>query len=383
MHRRSIELSIKRVLVLSPWGLSGGYSGPLTLLDRLCTSLSRRGIEIDVAHRDRGIERRPDWVNKTFALGDIGPFNRKNQILWGIAARRLLRARADDYDLIHLHGFYLPNQLAMLGYRSSRPVTALPVLEGGDLGVPVDSRRRRHGKALGVRLALRHVDSALALSEGISDELEELGFAPDATALIGNPASTSSFEVGRERTAKHDPLVVGFVGKVGGFKNPALLLKAVAILREAGDDVRALFVGPIENDSTRADLENLVAKAGLTGSVEFTGYVENVADYLARMDVFVLPSSREGLPGALCEAMAAGLPCVVSDVGSMGAHVRAAEAGTVVDLQPSSIAEGIRGVTADRWHELSLASGRYARSHFSADAITNRYLQINQETVLA
>lgn len=361
----------KRILVLSPWGLGGGYSGPLTLLDRLCSALSARGTRVDVAYRDRGEEIAPPWVSNAISLGDFARFGRPEQIRWGLAARRLLRAQAQDYDAIHLHGFYLANQVAVLGMNPKTRVIAMPVLDGGDLP---DASSRQSVKAIVARRALASVADGLALSDGIRADFVGLGMPEARVHRVGNPADDGAFRVGRGRSQRHESPVIGFVGKVGGFKNPDVLLKALASLRGHRGDISALFVGPFENEDTRLRLESLVAELDLHGTVEFTGFTREVSDYLAQMDVFVLPSSREGLPGALCEAMAAGLPCVVSPAGSMGFHVQAAGAGLVVDVDEKSVAAGIEKALSPSWKALSHKAHNYAVDHFSADAIASTYL---------
>lgn len=362
-----------RVLVLSPWGLGGGYSGPLTLLDRLGAALTEAGATIDVAYRDRGSETAPSWVRDSIRLGTGGAFDRREQLRWARDARRLLSEKGDEYDIVHLHGFYLANQLAAWGFRGSATVVALPVLEGGDLGNASDTRR--HGlKMLGLRLAARSVRHGFALSDRIAHDLTALGVPAASVTLIGNPADSAAFRVGAARTAQHSSPMIGFVGKVGGFKNPELVVDAIASMRASGLDARGLIVGPFENDGVREKLEQLVKHHQLAQSVMFTGFTRQVADKLALMDVFVLPSDKEGLPGALCEAMASGLPCVVTDVGSMATHVRAAECGAVVQAEATSVLSGIYNALGDNWTVASRRSHHYAKENFSAQAIAKTYL---------
>jgi glycosyltransferase involved in cell wall biosynthesis len=61
-------------------------------------------------------------------------------------------------------------------------------------------------------------------------------------------------------------------------------------------------------------LEHLCTQAGLSGQVRFLGYREDIPDILAAADLFVFPSLYEGLPGAVLEAMALGLPIVAFDI---------------------------------------------------------------------
>ena len=62
-------------------------------------------------------------------------------------------------------------------------------------------------------------------------------------------------------------------------------------------------------------LKKLCCSLGLAESVEFTGMIRNVTEYLRNADLFVLPSRTEGLSNALLEAMSYGLPCIATKVG--------------------------------------------------------------------
>lgn len=124
-----------------------------------------------------------------------------------------------------------------------------------------------------------------------------------------------------------------FVGRVGRGKRPMLILDAVAALRKRGHAARAVFIGPFEDDAFEQEFRRLSLDLGLNDYLTITGHVAKVHPYLlSDASLFVLPSAQEGLPGALVEALAAGLPCAVTDVGSMGEVVRAARAGTSSNL---------------------------------------------------
>lgn len=108
---------------------------------------------------------------------------------------------------------------------------------------------------------------------------------------------------------------------VGSFdsmiKGPDVLLSAVQICVRRGVDISLTVVGG------GALLDNLKAYAhalGVADRVTFTGYVTSasqVREYLDSADIFVLASRTEGVPRALLEAMARGLPCIASDVGGI------------------------------------------------------------------
>jgi glycosyltransferase involved in cell wall biosynthesis len=95
-------------------------------------------------------------------------------------------------------------------------------------------------------------------------------------------------------------------------KATPLLVQTFAELAAGDQQLRLLMVG------TGADRRRCEQLAGqVPGQVEFTGFRTDVPDQLARADAFVLPSLNENLPLALMEAMAAGLPCIATEVGGV------------------------------------------------------------------
>lgn len=105
-------------------------------------------------------------------------------------------------------------------------------------------------------------------------------------------------------------LVLGHIGRMVPVKNQAFLLYLLPLLLEQNPDVRLLLIGDGED---RPILEGKIQELGIRNQVIFTGSVFYTADYLSAMDVFLFPSLFEGMPLALLEAQANGLPCVVSD----------------------------------------------------------------------
>jgi glycosyltransferase involved in cell wall biosynthesis len=102
-----------------------------------------------------------------------------------------------------------------------------------------------------------------------------------------------------------------FTGRLHPQKNLPMLLDAWSEVSRHSP-ANLILVGP-GND--RQTLTERAAALGLTDRVQFTGAVDNPADYLRAADIFVLPSVAEGMSNSLLEAMATGLPCVVSGIG--------------------------------------------------------------------
>jgi glycosyltransferase involved in cell wall biosynthesis len=114
------------------------------------------------------------------------------------------------------------------------------------------------------------------------------------------------------------PFTVVTVGSLAQlYKAPDVLIEAAARCVQAGLDVRLVLVG---DGRHRPELEALAAARGLAARVTFTGQLtagDAVRARLDQADLFALPSRTEGLPRALIEAMARGLPCIGSAVGGI------------------------------------------------------------------
>ncbi|MGH7385585.1 MAG: glycosyltransferase [Candidatus Rokuibacteriota bacterium] len=122
----------------------------------------------------------------------------------------------------------------------------------------------------------------------------------------------------RPRRAPRDPVTVIMVGSLGQlYKAPDVLIDAVGRCVSGGLPLRLVVVG---DGRHRATLEARAEALGLAGRARFVGALTSldaVVEQLDRADLFVLPSRQEGLPRAMVEAMARGLPCIGSTVGGI------------------------------------------------------------------
>lgn len=123
------------------------------------------------------------------------------------------------------------------------------------------------------------------------------------------------------------------VGRLAPPKDHAGLIQAFAVSYAKRPDLRLWIVG---DGILRAQLEERVAELKLNEAVRFWGSRSNVGDFLAAADAFTLISFSEGLPVSQLEAMAAGLPLVVSHAGAMPELVHQANCGWVVPVNDSA-----------------------------------------------
>jgi glycosyltransferase involved in cell wall biosynthesis len=129
-----------------------------------------------------------------------------------------------------------------------------------------------------------------------------------------------------------DAPVVGFVGRLVAEKGVRELLQAARSVLERVPRTRFLLIGPVDTEKPDA-LTPAVARAyGVEAACVFPGMREDMPELYGLMDVFVLPSHREGFPRALMEASAMGVPCVATDVRGCREAVEPGRNGALVPL---------------------------------------------------
>jgi phosphatidylinositol alpha-1,6-mannosyltransferase len=155
------------------------------------------------------------------------------------------------------------------------------------------------------------------------------------------------------------------------YKGIDVLLEAIASLKQRNVPCSFDLVG---DGAQRPELERKAVELGIRDSVTLAGQLSDaraIREHLDRADLFILPSLTEGLPRALIEAMARGLPCVASSVGGVTELLSASD--VVPPGDPQKLADKILGIGRDPEH-LARASAANLRiaSEFSTEATQMR-----------
>ncbi|MCX5638738.1 MAG: glycosyltransferase family 4 protein, partial [Planctomycetota bacterium] len=111
-----------------------------------------------------------------------------------------------------------------------------------------------------------------------------------------------------------DAFVFGTIGRLAPTKGLPYLIEAFAKVKQQMPSAQLVLVG---DGRLRNELEQRAAKTLCADSIHFLGHRNNTPELLRAMDVFVLPSIAEGMPRAILEAMAGGVPCVATGVGGI------------------------------------------------------------------
>lgn len=254
------------------------------------------------------------------------------------AVRRLLMRFHPD--VVHTHG-YRPDLLHAPTARR--------------LGIPTVSTQhgtcRLGGKAALYewmdRRALRRFQAVVAVSSPIAELLVREGVPPERVHLVPN-GWTGNVAFLPRREARHalglpcEGRIIGFVGRLIPVKGPDVFAEAFLRLRD--DQARGVMVG---DGSERASIEEMLRAAGRRDRLLLAGHRDCAAALLKAFDLFVLSSRSEGTPIVLFEAMAAGVPTVVTAVGGVPDVVSERESRIVPPDDPAALATAVQEALAD------------------------------------
>lgn len=207
------------------------------------------------------------------------------------------------------------------------------------------------------RLTARLADVVTTNSEaGMAYWQSALKLPSSRMRLIYNGVDTEVFS---PRPRSGAPLVIGNLSRLHVAHDHGTLLRALAGLRSAGVDWTCVVAG---DGPEREALARQAAALRLGDRVRFIGHVTDPVGFLHGLDIYVQPSISAGLPNAVLEAMACGLPCVATDVGGTAELVLDGRTGYLVAARdPATIAARLGQLLADPGLRTRMAAAGRAR----------------------
>ena len=275
------------------------------------------------------------------------------------AVRRWLRAHAVDVVNTHSSTDTWVTALACLALRK-----APPLVRTRHISTPI-------GNTPASRWLYQHAAAHIVTTgEPLRQQLiTENHYDPARITSVPSGIDTGHFVPGDRSAARHalglagDDRIIGTVASLIPWKGHQYLLQAFAQLPDTS--LRLVIVGD-GTPELRAGMAQQIDSLGLSGRVVMAGYREDVRPWLQAMDIFVLASyGSEGLPQALMQAMACGLPVVATTVGSM---TEAVEDGHTGILVPPAEVVPLRQAMARLLDDVDLRYALGARATAAAQA---------------
>lgn len=293
---------------------------------------------------------------------------------------------------------WIPTWLARL--KGMHPVVQMNLLGSDDPGAIVE-RMRRGNIIVGLKLKTFHLaEAVIGLSTALTNSYRSVGLNPAKILRIPNGVDLQTFRPiksdGRVALRKDlgfrvDRRYILFVGDALYRKGIDVLIKAFIRVTRQFDDVELIIIGRhkggyqtdfmvLKNKQLVDGLKGELSRVGLASRVHWVGLVDNVDKYLQAVDIFCFPTRREGLPNVVAEAMALGLPVVLSRVeGITTDFFKSVDEGVLVTgYDPDDYASVFTKLLNNP--SMAKAMGNAARlrvvSDFDLVHITRRYAQL-------
>lgn len=381
--RRPAELGARRPIRVLHFLTGFGLGGSERQVVRLVGGLARSGLEVHLACFRKEGPLLQEVAGHPCEEFPIASFRRPVAIARQIAFARHLRRH--DFDVVHATGLHANVFVVPAARLVGVPAVIASIRDLGDPWTPLERRVQR--------AACRFAHETLVNSQAVAARLEQEGYDPSALTVIHNAVAPPPAIVPPPSAAAYDPLheelgvppgapVVGVVARMVRVKGIQYFLEAAARLAPRFPSARFVLVGgpipgsEIRNGSTYEDeLRRLVEARGLQDRVIFAGDRTDAERLLRRFTVFVLPSLSEGLPNALLEALAAGVPAVATRVGGSPEIVEDGLSGLLVPPRDAGgLAHAIGRLLADPRlaRRLGRAGAARAATRFTESMLVER-----------
>lgn len=186
--------------------------------------------------------------------------------------------------------------------------------------------------------------------------------------------------------ARFDGPLVVTAGRISAEKGVDVLLEAACTLVESVPGARVRVFGDVQPgwEEYHSNLLERIQSTGLGDRFELAGFVDRPSDEWSAASVYVQPSRREGLPLAVIEAMATGLPVVATDVGGLPELVEDGVSGVLVPPDnPQALAKGIADLLndPDRCRRLGQAGRQRVEQLYSTETMVDSLMDIYREVL--
>lgn len=291
--------------------------------------------------------------------------------------------RRHDPDIIHVHNrFFFTSFMIAIWKLFQRD--KVPVVTTFHLG-PIDDIdgaagyiARLYERLIG-RLLLRTSDAVIAVSDAVAAHARSLD-ASTVPRVVPNGVDPQEFTPARTGSDDRGKRIL-FVGRLIQNKGPHVLIEALPEVLSAHPDITVEIVG---TGPMADELQARTAELDLDHVVHFRGYVNSVAARMRDADIFCRPSFSEGMPLTLLEAMASGLPAVVTPVAGVPEVVTDGETGILIEQDnPQELARALMNLLDEP--SLAATIGEQAREHvlenYGWEQRTEQILDVYHEVI--
>jgi glycosyltransferase involved in cell wall biosynthesis len=371
-----------RVLHVIP-SVSPVHGGPSRAILDMERALAARGIEVTtVTTNDDGNSRRlpvPCFEPVATPYATRWYFPRTtlfHKISIGLG--RWLKDNVADFDVVHAHSLFsfAPVASAIIARQTGVPYVLRPLGVLANYGMTQHHPLlKRVSFSLIERSLIQRASAVHFTSLAEQTEAKEFGINCQSVVIPLGIDVSSVPDSKRARTDESAEFNLLFLSRIEQKKNLESLLQALRLVRTKNPNVTMSIAGDGDPKYVAA-LQSLARDMSIEPHVNWLGYVkgDQKNGVLGAASAFVLPSHSENFGIAVAEALAAGLPCLVSRGVALSVEVEKAGAGIVIGTAPNEIAAGVEKLLAQPGEivAMSMAARALAVNSFSLDTMGKR-----------
>lgn len=373
-----------RLLLWAPNGAGLHYSGPGMSAYRLLSKrLPADRLDVTLAHGSPDQQSYPIFSSQSLIAPVRSAPLSQIEFIW--QGRRWLSEQLHRFDIFYgLQAFDFTVSPAIYAVRNGLPAIVKVVQNQADLA-DRSGWRSLLGRAKSRRRQMALLSGIVSISDAITAELLGYGIPERKIARIPNGVDTDQFRPAADEDSRKavrrqlgwaDELTLLFVGAVVPRKRPHLLIEAIGALKSRGMRLHLVLAGPIKDATYGAAMQNLARDLNVADQVSWQGFVDDTASAYQGADIFSLPSANEGMPNALLEAIASGLPAVVTPIPGSTDLVRDGIEAIYVTPDAASLTDALASYirSASLRQEHGHAARARALALFSARHVLERHL---------
>ncbi len=387
-------MAVKRILHVIP-SVGPLRGGPSILVRSATRDLAREGLDVHVATTDdNGAHKLHVQHGTPCEEGGVTYWFFPRQTRLYTYSRPLgvwIAERVTDYDLVHVYALFSYSSVAAAYWANRRgvPYVLSPVGTLSEWGL---KHRRPWAKKVSFSLlesrVIRNAAMAIYATDQEREEAERLPISaagrvvPHALPRMPHSSVHGLFRASYPQVRGRR--IVLFLSRLDEKKGLDLLITAFARLHSEKPDALLVVAG----DGPAPLLQALQAQAsslGLCDQIVWTGFLDGVMKEaaLADAELFVLPSRSENFGIAVLEALAAGVPVVVSDQVGIHGEITSAGAGIALPCNVDAIAHGMRRLLdePELRGQMSKNGGALVRSRFSAKVVARQLIDTYNEVM--